>query len=103
VLISKNIGFSELLIDPTLGRIWVNSPNCVLRINGIKFKNQREKFSMIDINGSEGVMIEGDLSTSKLNSFIEKIINLAILNNFSDEFMNDTLKLIEYSIDKEKK
>ena len=95
MLISKNIGFSELLVDPILGRIWVNSPNCVLRINGIKFKNQREKFSMIDINGSDGVMIDGDLSTSDINSCIEKLTSIMILNSWSKDNMDNLIDVAE--------
>ena len=93
MLITKNIGFAEILVDSILGRVWVNSPSCVLRIQGINFRNQREKFSMIDIKGDEGIMVEGDLMTSPLDKFIEDMIALAMLNNFTSNDMDYILQM----------
>ena len=91
-MITKNIGLAEMLIDPDLGRIWINTLNCVLRIQGINFKDKREKFSMIDINGNNGAMIEGNLSDSPINDFIEKLTGLVINNNWSNEDMENIIK-----------
>lgn len=62
MIISKDI-IGTIDIDTSTGRIWVNAPNCVLRIQNLKFKDRevKEKFSMIDINGSNVSVIEGDL------------------------------------------
>ena len=41
--ILKNISLAEFMVDPEAGKIWLNAPNCILRIQGIKFRNSREK------------------------------------------------------------
>jgi hypothetical protein len=76
------------MVDPEQGKLWVNGPNCILRIQGLKFQNIREKFSMIDINGSDAFMLEGDLSTSDIHDFIEKMCFIIINNNYSKEDMD---------------
>ena len=89
--IVKNISLAELVVDPKNGKIWVNSPNCVLRIQGINFKNIKEKFSMIDINGSNASMLEGSLATSEMNDFIEKIISIIISKNYNTQEMESII------------
>jgi len=91
VRIVKNISLAELVVDPKNGKIWVNSPNCVLRIQGINFKNIKEKFSMIDINGSNASMLEGSLATSEMNDFIEKIISIIISKNYNTQEMESII------------
>jgi hypothetical protein len=61
VTIIKYFTSAELIVDPAQGKIWVNAPNCILRIQGLKFNNEIEKFSMIDINGSDSFMMEGEI------------------------------------------
>lgn len=82
------------MVDPEAGKIWLNAPNCVLRIQGIKFRNSREKFSMIDINGDDASMLEGDLATTDVHDFIEKVSSIVINNNFSQEDLDKTLSLV---------
>jgi hypothetical protein len=95
VEIVKRISVAELSIDPERGKLWLNSPNCILRMQGISFKNIREKFSMIDINGANASMVEGDLATSDIHDFIEKVSNMAIINNYNDDDMKNILTMLE--------
>jgi hypothetical protein len=71
-------------------------------MQGINFRNTREKFSMIDINGSDAAMIEGDLMTSPIHDFVEKITAMAITYNYDEKDIEHILNVID-SINKEKK
>lgn len=57
--ISKNV-IGTLEIEPEHKTIWLNAPHCVLRIQGITFKNIEEKFSsiMIDQNNQATMIVE---------------------------------------------
>jgi hypothetical protein len=101
VEIVKRISIAELQIDPELGKIWLNAPNCILRMQGINFKNIREKFSMIDVNGANATMLEGDLMTSHIHEFIEKIVSMAITFNYDEIDITNILSAIDL-INKEK-
>lgn len=81
------------MVDPDQGKIWLNAPNCVLRIQGIKFENKKEKFSMIDINGSEASMIEGDLVSSNVHDFIDKLVPIIIFNEFTQDELDDIFNM----------
>ena len=85
--ISKNIVVGELDIDTESGRIWLNSPNCILRIHGIDFKNISEKFSMIDINKESAHMIPGEMDTDYISQSIENMCNMIMtkISNLSRE------------------
>lgn len=90
MIISKDI-IGTIDIDTSAGRIWVNAPNCVLRIQNLKFKDRevKEKFSMIDISGSNASMIEGDLvlDDKRLVRFI-----LDLFSSLSYHFMKGRIK-----------
>lgn len=92
--IIKIITRAELQVDSKSGKIWLNAPNCILRIYGLNFKNQKENFSMIDINGSNASMVEGNLVTSNIQNYVDEIITLVTNSNFTDEELKEILKLI---------
>lgn len=92
MMIQKNIYFGEVLLNPSEGKIWINAPNCILRIQGINFKRIREKFSMIDINGSNGVMVEGDLIETDFDKFMENMTNICLSSNFSEKEFKELLE-----------
>lgn len=82
MIISKNISFGTIDVDVKNGKIWVNTPNCVLRISGIKFNKQEEKFSMIDIINNEAVMLNENnsslISETLFSNFLEKLIMIVL-------------------------
>ena len=77
-MITKNISTGSLDIDPEGGRIWLNCPNCLLRIQNLRFNRIEEKFSMIDINGNDVLMIPGNLVNEPFSDFLEKITSFII-------------------------
>jgi|ADurb_Ile_02_Slu_FD_contig_101_315560_length_3681_multi_2_in_0_out_0_3 hypothetical protein len=88
MVISKDI-IGTIDIDTQNGRVWVNAPNCILRIQGLEFKDVKEKFSMIDVSGKKASMIEGDLvlDDKRLVRFI-----LDLFSSLSYHFMNGKIK-----------
>lgn len=88
MVISKDI-IGTIDIDTQTGRVWVNAPNCILRIQGLQFKDTKEKFSMIDISGNKASMIEGDLvlDDKRLVRFI-----LDLFSSLSFHFMNGRIQ-----------
>jgi|LSQX01.1.fsa_nt_gb hypothetical protein len=72
-MITKNITIGSLDVDPDNGKIWLNCPECLLRIQNIRFSNIEEKFSMIDINGVDATMFPGSLMNEPYSDFLEKI------------------------------
>lgn len=88
MVISKDI-IGTIDIDTQNGRVWVNAPNCILRIQGLEFKDIKEKFSMIDVSGKKASMIEGDLvlDDKRLVRFI-----LDLFSSLSYHFMNGRIK-----------
>jgi hypothetical protein len=54
-MITKNISLGSLDVDPEAGRIWLNCPSCVLRIQNIRFNSIEEKFAMIDVKGVDAM------------------------------------------------
>jgi hypothetical protein len=56
-MIIKNI-FGTLDVDVEVGKIWINTIyKNVLRISGLKFKNNLDKFTSIDIVNGEAYLI----------------------------------------------
>jgi hypothetical protein len=86
MILTKNISYGEIDVNPDEGKIWINCPNCILRIQNIRFNKIEEKFSMIEINGNEAWMMQGSFSEDPLSIFIEKLIPI-LLEKFksSDE------------------
>jgi hypothetical protein len=77
-MITKNISIGSLDIDPEGGRIWLNCPNCLLRIQNLRFNKFEEKFSMIEINGNDVWMMPGNLADEPYSDFLEKITSYII-------------------------
>lgn len=80
-MISKKISCGELEIEPEEGKLWLNCPNCLLRIQNIRFNNVEEKFTMIDLDGIDATMYPGKLETDDYSDFIENI-SMSILPKF---------------------
>ena len=105
-MISKTIALGSLEIYPEIKRIYLNGPNCVLRIQDIDFKNIEEKFSMIDIVGNKAYMLPGDVEPDPFSDFIEKMCSLILPKIFkmSPEnrkiLMDKILNIIEGEMNK---
>jgi hypothetical protein len=105
-MITKNISIGSLDIDPEGGRIWLNCPNCLLRIQNLRFNKIEEKFSMIEINKNDVWMIPGNLVDEPFSDFLEKITSFIIpkmseMTKDASEELLDRLSLkIKEEIDK---
>jgi hypothetical protein len=93
-MITKNISIGSLDIDPEGGRIWLNCPNCLLRIQNLRFNKVEEKFSMIDINGNDVWMIPGNLVDEPYSDFLEKITS-SIIPKISEMSLNEREILLD--------
>lgn len=93
-MITKNISIGSLDIDPEGGRIWLNCPNCLLRIQNLRFNKFEEKFSMIEINGNDVLMIPGNLVDEPYSDFLEKITS-SIIPKVSEMTLNEREILLD--------
>ena len=93
-MITKNISIGSLDIDPEGGRIWLNCPNCLLRIQNLRFNKVEEKFSMIEINGNDVLMIPGNLVDEPYSDFLEKITS-SIIPKVSEMTLNEREILLD--------
>jgi len=108
MIISKNI-IGTIEIDTAAGRVWVNAPNCILRIQGLEFRGVKEKFSMIDVSGNKASMIEGDLilDDKRLVRFILDLFSSLSYNTMNgkikdkDKFLDDLCLEINRRIDEQ--
>jgi len=93
MLIEKRISIASIVVDPENGKIWLNSPNCILRIQDVNFKHIEDKFEMIDIKGKDVFMIPGDLGLSKYSEFLEKLNRIIYpkIYNFSEDQIENFL------------
>lgn len=106
MIISKNI-IGTIDVDTTEGRIWINAPNCILRIQGLEFKSMKEKFSMIDIIGKKVSMIESDLISDdkRIVKFIINLFDSLLYHTTNgkiknvDSFLDDICKEINKKIE----
>jgi hypothetical protein len=89
MVISKNISVGILDVDPDAGKIWLNGPNCILRVQDLEFKNKEEKFCMIDINGRVVTMYPGSNISEPYADFLEKL-NLMIMSNLNFFYKHET-------------
>ena len=105
-MITKNISIGTLEINPEQGKIWLNCPNCILRIKGLDFKLVEEKFSMIDIIDNKAWMVPGNLHTLPIGEFIEEIATtifpkiIEIKQENRKKLMDKLLILIKDEVDK---
>jgi hypothetical protein len=104
--VSKNISFGVIDVDTESGRIWINCPTCILRIQDINFNQPQEKFSMIDIKGNNAYMYPGDLPNKELGNFLETItmIILPLISEMNIEnqqkFLDDLVIKIKEELQK---
>ena len=107
--IQKNFPLANLIIETKEGKLWLNSPDCSLRIKNLEFENIEEKFSSIDINDSK-VIMAGE--TNKDDEFDNNIVELTtfLVNKIylkqgeiknMDDFFSDLTVLCKAYIDKE--
>jgi len=95
-MISKKISYGVLDIEPESGRIWFNCPNCLIRIQNLRFNTIEEKFTMLDINGPDVTMVPGKLESDSYIDFLESITE-CVLPKFltmSDDDKKDFLEKI---------
>lgn len=75
-MVEKRLSLSSLQVEPEQGKLWLNSPNCVLRICGLTFKEDFNTFSMIDIiNNNAFVVKEEDEEQDVLTKFLTDAAN----------------------------
>jgi len=78
----KNLACSQLRVDVKHGRVWLNAPNCVLRIQGVKFDlkdQEKENFSTVDIHAEDavGVLLQDEEPINKeLSQFLVDMTNM---------------------------
>ena len=58
--LTKELALAQLEVDVEGGTIWLNAPHCVLRIGGIKFNNKEDRFTSIEVENSEGFLINNE-------------------------------------------
>jgi len=56
MIVTKNLSVSTIEVDLEGGTIWVNGPNCKLRISNLTIPEPLEDFSMIDIVDGKATM-----------------------------------------------
>ena len=104
-MISKNIPFGTLDVDVENGRIWLNGFSCILRIQNINFKQIEEKFSMIEINGTDGYMYPGDSLNKEYSNFLESLTTLiyskilGMRDNEKTDFLDRVINTIKKEIE----
>lgn len=90
-LVKRVTGLLE--VDPDSGKIWLNSiSGCLLRVNNLKFENDMEKFTTIDIRDNVAVF-----HNSSLESDIEFEL---FINNLIDTISLEKINLSPESITK---
>ena len=104
-MISKNISYGTIDIDKESGRIWLNCPSCIIRIQNIPFNQISEKFSMIDINRDEINMYPGELPNKEFGNFMEMLTTLIVpkISNLNIEEQKNFLDDLFIKIKKELK
>lgn len=94
MIINKRISVGSLDVDPESGKIWLNSPACILRIQGVEFKHIEEKFAMIDVLGNHAYMIPGDFGLTKYTEFLDKL-NMSLHSRIYDLSEEDTQNFLD--------
>ena len=98
----KKILSGSLELEPETGKIWLCDLNgCVLRISKLDFKNNLEKFDMIDVTGNTAYMIKngvGPVASDEVIGKLEEILNCLLLKISRDdkpkEFLKEVLDMI---------
>lgn len=111
--ITKNISFGTLEVDTINGKIWLNCPNCILRIQNINFDcNNVDKFSMIDINVDKkytscSVYSDNIYDDNSYSLFIENVLSSIVpktccLEDYEKQkFLNDLFVKITEEVNKQ--
>lgn len=73
-MITKKIAYGTIDVDPDEGNIWINCPNCILRMKNLRFNRVEEKYSMIEINNNDVWMLSGSFPEDFVSQFIEKLV-----------------------------
>lgn len=96
-MITKKISYGMIDIEPEEGKLWINCPNCILRIQNLRFNKIEEKYSIIEINGNDAWMISGSSPEDFISKFIENLVPIILekIERKSDseirEFLNNVL------------
>jgi hypothetical protein len=90
-----------LEIDPVSGKIWLNSPECILRASNLKFLNIEEKYSRIDITGNNVIMFPREDHIKDEDLFIKNYIEILCEKiNMDSQDKNKTLLIIDEIVQK---
>lgn len=103
-MITKKISYGTIDIDPDEGKIWVNCPNCILRMKNLRFNKIEEKYSMIDIINNEAWMLSGSFPEDLVSQFIENLVPIILekIEKKSDSEIQESLDDLLEKIRKEK-
>jgi len=103
-MITKKISYGTIDIDPDEGKIWVNCPNCILRMKNLRFNKIEEKYSMIDIINNEAWMLSGSFPEDFVSQFIENLVPIILekIEKKSDSEIQEFLDELLEKIRKEK-
>ena len=92
----KKILSGSLELEPETGKIWLcDLAGCVLRVSKLDFKNNLEKFDMIDISGNEAYMIKDGVDqviSEEVKRKIEEIISLLLFKVSQESKPKEFLK-----------
>lgn len=97
-MVEKRLSLSSLQVEPKQGKLWLNSPNCVLRICGLTFKEDFNTFSMIDIINNNAFVVKGRYEDEEQNILTKFLTDVANYLKFEiDNNMNilDKEKFLE--------
>ena len=107
----KKILSGSLELEPETGKIWLcDLAGCVLRVSRLDFKNNLEKFDMIDISGNEAYMIKdggNQVISEEVKGKIEEVINLLLIKVSQEskpkEFLKEVFDMVNKFILETKK
>jgi len=104
MIITKTISYGTIDVDPDDGKIWINCPNCILRMKNLRFNKIEEKYSMIDIINNEAWMLSGSFPEDLVSQFIENLVPIILekIEKKSDSEIQESLDDLLEKIRKEK-
>lgn len=99
-MIRKDLAVSSLEIDLEKGVVWVNAPNCVLRVSKLEFINTIEDFSFIDISDGKATMmektnIEREFNGEEFQTFLIEVTNYIFNEIKSNKNITDQQSFLE--------
>ena len=107
----KKILLGSLELEPETGKIWLcDLTGCVLRISKLDFKNNLEKFDMIDISENKVYMTKNGVDqiiSDEVIGKLEEVINLLLLKVSQEskpkEFLKEVFDIVNKFILETKK